>query len=262
MIPKAFIDQWKASSPWGQDEYVEQDLILSRILVELYSSDKIAGSLVFRGGTALHKLFLKNPYRYSEDLDFVQIIPGNIGAILSELRRITGKIIRGAPKFTQSKTNNKLIYSYNAEVPPGPKMKIKIEINTREHFAVEGIRPLKHECRSDWFTGSADIMTFSAEEMLATKLRALYQRKKGRDLFDLWVAGELNPDFKRTTDIFRVYLRNDNLKISGKDFADNLRNKIEDPVFLNDIIPLIRNNTGYNPVKAFEYVMNSYVKLI
>ncbi|MGH2469017.1 MAG: nucleotidyl transferase AbiEii/AbiGii toxin family protein [Chloroflexota bacterium] len=44
--------------------------------------------------------------------------------------------------------------------------------------------------KSPWFTGSADVPTFALEELLGTKLRALYQRRKGRDLFDL-VLGEL-----------------------------------------------------------------------
>lgn len=39
--------------------------------------------------------------------------------------------------------------------------------------------------RSPWFHGEALLLTYCAEELLGTKMRALYQRKKGRDLFDL-----------------------------------------------------------------------------
>jgi predicted nucleotidyltransferase component of viral defense system len=259
LLPKAYIDQWKLNSPWRQDEFIEQDLILSRLLIELYSSKIITENLAFRGGTALNKLFLKIPYRYSEDLDFVQIKTGDIGVILSELRKIIKRIIPSIPKYRKSKSNNTLIYSYNAENPPNPKMKIKIEINTREHFAVDGIRNLKLECKSDWFTGSAVIVTFSAEELIATKLRALYQRKKGRDLFDLWIARELKPKFEKTVTILRAYLNNDNLSITKKEFLDNLSAKIEDPFFQNDITPLIRNSSEYNLREAFEYVRNKYL---
>ena len=259
MLPKAYIDQWKLNSPWRQDEFVEQDLILSRLLIELYSSKLISENLAFRGGTALHKLFLKIPYRYSEDLDFVQIKVGDIGAILTELRKIIKRIIPSTPKYKKSKSNNTLIYSYDAENPPNPKMKIKIEINTREHFAVDGIKNLKLECKSDWFTGSADIVTFSTEELLATKLRALYQRRKGRDLFDLWIARELKPKFDKTVKILNAYLDNENLSITKKEFLDNLSAKIEDPIFQNDITPLIRNSSEYNLNEAFEYVKNTYI---
>ena len=162
----------------------------------------------------------------------------------------------------KSKSNNTLIYSYDAENPPNPKMKIKIEINTREHFAIDGIRNLKLECKSDWFTGSADIATFSTEELLATKLRALYQRRKGRDLFDLWIAQELKPNFAKTVKILKAYLDKANLSITKKEFLDNLSAKIEDPIFQNDITPLIRNSSEYNLKEAFEYVKKTYMDFI
>lgn len=259
MLPKAYIDQWKINSPWRQDEFVEQDLILSRLLTELYLSNIITDNLAFRGGTALHKLFLESPYRYSEDLDFVQIKAGNIGTILTELRKIIRQIIPGIPKYKKSKSNNTLIYSYDAENPPNPKMRIKIEINTREHFTVEGIKKLKSECKSDWFTGSADVSTFSSEELLATKLRALYQRRKGRDLFDLWIARKLNPDFEKTVKILKAYLDNENLRITKKEFLDNLSKKTEDPIFQKDISVLVRDSSSYDIINAFEYVKNNYL---
>ncbi|MCI0471984.1 MAG: nucleotidyl transferase AbiEii/AbiGii toxin family protein, partial [Ignavibacteria bacterium] len=120
MLPKAYIDQWKISSPWRQDEFIEQDLILSRLLIELYSDKIISDNLAFRGGTALHKIFLESPHRYSEDLDFVQLKAGNIGNILTELRKTVRLIIPGNPKYKKSKNNNTLIYSYVAENPPNP----------------------------------------------------------------------------------------------------------------------------------------------
>jgi predicted nucleotidyltransferase component of viral defense system len=141
-------------------------------------------------------------------------------------------------------------------------MKIKIEINTREHFAVEGIKKLKLECKSDWFAGSADIVTFSTEELLATKLRALYQRRKGRDLFDLWIARELKPNFAKTVKTLKSYLDKENLSITKKEYLDNLSAKIEDPIFQNDITPLIRDSSEYNLLEAFEYVMNKYINIL
>jgi predicted nucleotidyltransferase component of viral defense system len=259
MLPKAYVEQWKQCSPWKQDESAEQDLILSRLLIDLYSSTLISETLAFRGGTALHKLFIKSPYRFSEDLDFVQIKAGDIGEVLTEIRKIVKSIIPGNPKFKKSKNTTSLIYFYTAENPPNPKMKIKIEINTREHFAIEGVKKINLECRSDWFTGSADVVTFSKEELLATKLRALYQRRKGRDLYDLWIAREVEHDYKRTVNILKAYLKKENLRILKKDFIDNLNAKTEDPIFLNDIIPLIRESSDYDIKEAFEYVRGTYL---
>jgi predicted nucleotidyltransferase component of viral defense system len=262
LLPRAYINQWKLYSPWHQEEFIEQDLILTRLLIELYSNKLIADNLAFRGGTALNKLFLKYPYRYSEDLDFVQIKAQDIGNTFTELRKIIKRIIPTSPKYKKTENNNTLIYSYNAENPPYPKMKIKFEINTREHFAIDGFKNLKLECKSDWFAGSADIVTFSIEEILATKLRALYQRRKGRDLFDIWIARELKPNFEKTVTIFKAYLNKENLLITKKAFLDNLCAKIENPIFQNDIMPLIRNSSDYNLIEAFEYVKDKYLLLL
>lgn len=53
-------------------------------------------------------------------------------------------------------------------------MKLKIEINTREHFSVFGYKTIVHELKSDWYNRSSEIITYSIEELLSTKLRALY----------------------------------------------------------------------------------------
>ena len=76
MIQRAFITEWRAKAPWALDEQVEQDLILSRALVDLYSEEALQRAVAFRGGTALHKLFLPSPARYSEDIDLVQVEAG------------------------------------------------------------------------------------------------------------------------------------------------------------------------------------------
>ena len=56
------------NSSWPDDIQVEQDLILSRILMEIFSDPFLNKELAFRGGTALHKLFFSPPARYSEDI--------------------------------------------------------------------------------------------------------------------------------------------------------------------------------------------------
>jgi predicted nucleotidyltransferase component of viral defense system len=64
-------------------------------------------------------------------------------------------------------------------------MKLKVEINSREHFAVHGFKHVPFSVLSRWFAGRCEVPTHGLDELLGTKLRALYQRKKGRDLFDL-----------------------------------------------------------------------------
>ncbi len=85
MIAKDHITEWRQHVPWLFDNQVEQDLLISRALVELFSHGEITDSLAFRGGTALYKLFLTPAPRYSEDIDLVQIKAEPIGAVLSKL---------------------------------------------------------------------------------------------------------------------------------------------------------------------------------
>ena len=73
MIQRAFITQWGTVVPWSSPRLVEQDLIICRALVSIYSDPFLKEHLAFRGGTALHKLYLEPQPRYSEDIDLVQM---------------------------------------------------------------------------------------------------------------------------------------------------------------------------------------------
>ena len=69
MIPRSYIEEWKEFAPWPENSQVEQDLVIERALIEIFSNPFLNENLAFRGGTALHKLFLKPHARYSEDID-------------------------------------------------------------------------------------------------------------------------------------------------------------------------------------------------
>ncbi|MFN7094796.1 MAG: nucleotidyl transferase AbiEii/AbiGii toxin family protein, partial [Burkholderiales bacterium] len=68
MIPETFIQAWRKHAKWQTSTQIEQDLIISRALVDLYNDQHIQDSLVFRGGTALNKLYITPGARYSEDI--------------------------------------------------------------------------------------------------------------------------------------------------------------------------------------------------
>ncbi|MCP4674264.1 MAG: nucleotidyl transferase AbiEii/AbiGii toxin family protein, partial [Deltaproteobacteria bacterium] len=73
MIPRAYVTAWRKQAPWTDDALVELDLVLSRALIEIYSEEGVSQKLAFRGGTALHKLFINPAGRFSEEIDLVQI---------------------------------------------------------------------------------------------------------------------------------------------------------------------------------------------
>ena len=139
MISRAQITAWRSRAPWPTDAQVEQDLVLSRALVELYGNAAVAERVAFRGGTALHKLFFTTPGRYSEDIDLVQITAGAIGPILSAIREALDPWL-GEPKRKQSQGRVTMIYRFETTTMPIQPMRLKVEINTREHFTVLGIR--------------------------------------------------------------------------------------------------------------------------
>ena len=64
MIKERYIKAWAEEHPWKRSEQVEQDLMLSRALVAIYSDPFLAERLAFRGGTALHKLYFSPQVRY------------------------------------------------------------------------------------------------------------------------------------------------------------------------------------------------------
>ena len=255
MIPHDFITEWRLTAPWIMDVQVEQDLLITRALVEIFSNEQLAGELAFRGGTALYKLHITPPARYSEDIDLVQVRPGPIGSTLSTIRSLFDPWL-GTPKRKASEGRVTLIYRVSSEGPPPLPIRLKIEINSREHFAAFGIEHRSLQVSSRWFTGSASVPTYALDELLGTKLRALFQRKKGRDLFDLWFANrvaEVNPD--RVVACFTQYLAHQELKVSRAELEANLHAKCKDSSFTEDVAPLIAPGAAWDADDAARYVL-------
>ena len=182
MILQSHITHWRTVAPWPMPDQVEHDLILSRALCELYNSSMISQQLVFRGGTALHKLFFKEAGRFSEDLDFVQQEARPIGETIDAIRACLDYWL-GKPKWKQGEGRFTLYYRFATEIEPIIYRKLKIEINTREHFHVLSYKAIPFEVNSDWYQGQASIQTYQLEELLATKLRA--DRKSTSELQSL-----------------------------------------------------------------------------
>lgn len=254
MIPKADIVRWRQSAPWVSDAQVEQDLIISRALVAIFQDQLIAKATAFRGGTALHKLYLNPARRYSEDIDLVQITSGPIGPLSDALQGVLNPFL-GEPSRKQAEGGFTLNYRVESEGPPVIPMRLKIEINTREHFAVMGIKKKAFAVQTRWFSGSCKIPTFFLEELLCTKLRALYQRRKGRDLFDLWLGltvGKADP--VKIIEIFDHYLKAGGHRITRKDFEKNLDDKMNHAGFLKDLTPLVSAEIRYDIQAAYALI--------
>jgi predicted nucleotidyltransferase component of viral defense system len=259
LIPRAQVTAWRARAPWPSDAQIEQDLILSRALVEMFSRSVVAQALAFRGGSALHKLFLRQAGRYSEDIDLVQVDQGAIGPALDSIRTALDPWL-GAPRRNQGQGRVTMLYRFETTSRPVQKMRLKVEINTREHFNVFGLHLHPFIVENPWFSGRASIGTYQIEELLGTKLRALYQRKKGRDFYDLWLAlTSLEIDDRKVVKCFERYLDHDGLSISRAEFEKNLAAKLNDPAFLEDITPLLPTGVAYNPTIAGSLIQKRFI---
>jgi predicted nucleotidyltransferase component of viral defense system len=259
MIPKAMIAEWREYAPWIDDEQVEQDLVLSQVLVELFSKKLFRENIAFRGGTALFKLYILPAARYSEDIDLVQMKAGPIGDVVDVIRSVVDPLL-GKPRRDFKEGRVTLIYFFSSESTPPIRTRLKIEINTREHFTVFGYEKKKFSVQSRWYKGEAEISTYSFDELMGTKLRALYQRKKGRDLFDIWVAnntGKLDP--KKVISSFLKYMHHGEHIISRALFEQNMHEKLRSTKFLEDIGRLLAPGIAWDHHRAAELVKVNYI---
>jgi predicted nucleotidyltransferase component of viral defense system len=257
MIPNIFIQNWSNHVKWQTPDQIEQDLIISRALVDLYNDPHIKDALVFRGGTALNKLFINPPSRYSEDIDFVQKNADPIGQTINAIREVL-KPWLGDPKWKITQRSAKLIYKYESINKSASKL--KIEINTTEHFQVLPLKKVPFSMDSDWFKGTADIITYEMDELMATKLRALYQRRKGRDLFDIWyVATNELINLNRVFDIFAKYCAYNDVQISREEFIKNLEQKKDNRDFHVDMSLLLPSKLHWNFDEAYQFVVDNVI---
>ncbi|MDA3866734.1 MAG: nucleotidyl transferase AbiEii/AbiGii toxin family protein [Salinivirgaceae bacterium] len=263
MIPRPYIAKWQKYAPWKEFSQVEQDLIISRTLIEIFSDDFLSENLAFRGGTALHKLYLSPAPRYSEDIDLVQINKGPIKPIMERLHEVINFF--DEERRTQVKGHGaKALYRFTSEYEE-IRMRLKLEINCKEHFNVLDWVNFPFEVDSEWFSGNVNIKTYDINELLGTKLRALYQRSKGRDLFDLNYARlHLKLDTAQIIQCFKEYtsFATGKRPPSKKEFLINIEEKENSTEFVGDMEALLRPEIEYNQSTAFDWLKKELIEKI
>ena len=259
MIDRKSIMQWHKTHPWSDKAYVEQDLAICCALVAIYGDPVLAKALAFRGGTALHKLYLSPQARYSEDIDLVQVSPGPIKPIIERLDAALAWL--PGKSFDNRRFGFRMRFRYESEIPPVEPMRLKIEVNTYEHFTEMGYCQMPFTVESPWFCGNAEIMTYSLDELLGTKLRALYQRMKGRDLFDLSHAmkhGTVDAD--TVLRCFRRYMTwNGKTLPSRSEFRSNMEAKMAMPEYVEDVKLMLRPGTPFDVAQSYNDVVRSFI---
>lgn len=265
MIPNQNIIAWSKVAPWAEPRQVEQDLIIARALVQLFGDAFLREELRFRGGTALNKLHFSKPLRYSEDIDLVRTKQGASKPIWDRVHELLDPWL-GDPEYLRSQTAPALRYTVAAEDGSG-SIRLKIEVNEVEITTLDPTRTLPFKVENPWFTGAADIPAFSTEEVLATKIRALLQRNKGRDLVDLAHALEVfsGLNAQRTVDMFVEYVKTK--PIPRWEAEKRMFEKLERSGFLADVHPLLtaEERERFDDAaakRAFKRVLDGLISLI
>ena len=260
MIPESYITEWSEKAPWGLNQQIEQDLIICRALVSIYSDEFLKDHLAFRGGTAIGKLYIKPQPRYSEDIDLVQVSAEPIKETIDHLRDVLSFL--GEPVVKQKKHNNTLLFKVQPTDIGASEIHLKVEINCKEHFSVFPMIRMPFEVKNTWDNGSTELLTYELEELTGTKLRALYQRRKGRDLFDLSKVINMSPnlDIDKVMKCYERYLGFTASHLpTYKEFELNMAEKMKDDEFLDDTDIILGPQENYDPQEAYRLVHDKLI---
>lgn len=199
-----------------QPEIIEKDYVLGWILAGINNHSKTKDTWIFKGGTCLKKCYFET-YRFSEDLDFTYKHAGYLpteSELIDVAKEIsywvydnsgieipeTGISFEIVPNKRGSHTvQGKL--SYRGALRPGVRVtslpRIKIDLTLDEPLILSAVtREVEHQY-TDKPAGGIKIATYACEEIFAEKIRALIQRLRPRDLYDvihLYRRKELSPD--------------------------------------------------------------------
>ena len=235
MIPAQVVTAWRATHPWADDRQVEQDLILTRLAIEIGRHADLRDRLAWRGGTCLHKILLPVPLRYSEDLDYVAfgIAGADFGPLLTALRDVAGRIGLEVVRTRSTSRKLEIRMRFVPSGAPSPA-NLKVEINIDEVDSLLGLERRTVRLDTEWWSGHADVLTFHPAEMIGTKFRALAQRSKGRDLNDLELARVgLDLDDRQLAACAAHYLHHEG--ISSHEFKARLVDHLRQPDFVEDV---------------------------
>ena len=192
----------EAASTLGLNPHiVEKDLVLGWVLAGIYQHEALAPHWIFKGGTCLKKCFFET-YRFSEDLDFTLTEESHID------EELLSRIFREIAEWIYEETGYELpadqqtfdIYnnprgfpscqaklSYHGPISPssGGLPRIKLDLTADERIVLPPVKvPIFHPY-SVAPEGGIHVMSYAYEEAFAEKVRALAERTRPRDLYDV-----------------------------------------------------------------------------
>jgi predicted nucleotidyltransferase component of viral defense system len=181
-------------------QVVEKDYVLGWMLAGIYAHEELADSWVFKGGTCLKKCFFET-YRFSEDLDFtlrneahidesfLKRVFAEVGAWIYDESGI--EIPAGQQQFEifenpRGKISCQGKISYKGPVSPTHSLpRIKLDLTADERIVLEPVPAEIFHPYSDMPGDGIEVLAYDYVEAFAEKFRALGERTRPRDLYDV-----------------------------------------------------------------------------
>ncbi len=263
--------------PWPTLRQVEQDLHLCRAMTALFEDKFLRGQIAMRGGTLLHKVHLAPAARYSEDIDLVAIGDRPEGHIEAAIRRVLRPIF-GEPGDTvwddiklairnlaQPSKVMRLTYAVRPVGEAGENLGIVVEANVSERKPHREVVKIPFDFPFRGGKVETTLNGYDIHEMLGTKMRALFQRRRGRDLFDLYWALTNAPvrlEPARVVESFLHYLRAEGNTAGRAEFVALMDSHLADRGFCTDMNQLLRTDLTYDPQQAGQVVRERLLRLL
>jgi len=191
---------------------IEKDYVLGWMLAGIFADAELGPSWVFKGGTCLKKCYFET-YRFSEDLDFTLSDPAHLDEafLFRAFGRIAAWVYEQAGIELPQETIRFELYDnkrghrsaqgrvgYRGPMGRGGDApRIKLDLTNDEVLVLEPVVRDVHHPYSDGSPELMKIWCYSFEEVFAEKVRALAERSRPRDLYDvvhLYRHDELRPD--------------------------------------------------------------------
>ena len=169
---------------------IEKDYALEWLLYGIYHTDlKIKDSVIFKGGTALNKVFYPNTWRLSEDLDFTILPDTDVKAIMSGFNKVCEMLekksgIRYEANMNASSSQRAIFGSIHFTGPLNMKNKIEVDISLIEKMADPASAQTVTASYED--LENFTVNSYTINEILSEKIRSTMQRIKARDYYDVW----------------------------------------------------------------------------
>lgn len=210
-----------------RENVVEKDYVIGWVLWGIGTDPRLSANWAFKGGTCLKKCYIET-YRFSEDLDFT-VLPGGLmepSNLLTVLQDVLNRInqasgidfsrreprLRSRPNGTS--WQGRIYYTGPLDAPQVASL--KLDLTTAETVMCPTVlRNIDHQYPDD-LPATATVRCYGFEEVFAEKLRAMGQRSRPRDLYDivnLFRRGDFLPHWELINSLYRAKCRSKDLEV-------------------------------------------------